>query len=196
MYVNFETLIADFITNSYGVVTDFLDNDLCAGLQANIVTLNEQKRLNLAAIGNDEKRKSDAQVRNDKIYWLDKSHGNASETQFLEQIEAFIVYLNTTCFTAITSYEFHYSLYEEGSFYLPHLDQFNNDGQRQFSMVSYLNADWLDANGGALLLHILPIPQKILPLRGTTVFFKSDTVLHEVLVTHSSRYSVTGWLKS
>lgn len=195
MDLNFETLIAGYIESSVGVVDHFLSDELCAALQVNVIALNNQQQLVLAEIGNDGKRKKDELVRNDKIYWLDKSHGNASETQFLEQMEAFIAYLNSTCFTAITSYEFHYSLYEAGSFYLPHLDQFKNHGQRQFSMVSYLNADWLDADGGELLLHLLPEQQLVSPQRGKTVFFKSDVVLHEVLITHARRFSVTGWLK-
>jgi SM-20-related protein len=100
-----------------------------------------------------------------------------------------------TCFTGITDYEFHYSLYETGSFYKKHLDQFKNNSNRQFSMISYLNADWLEADGGQLLIHSEGGQQKIDPVQGRTVFFKSDDLEHEVLVTNKRRLSVTGWLK-
>jgi SM-20-related protein len=37
--------------------------------------------------------------------------------------------------------------------------------------------------------------QAIAPIQGKTVFFKSDELQHEVLVTNERRFSVTGWLK-
>jgi SM-20-related protein len=37
--------------------------------------------------------------------------------------------------------------------------------------------------------------QKIAPEQGTTVFFKSNELQHEVLVTQQQRMSITGWLK-
>jgi len=55
---------------------------------------------------------------------LDRGHENEYENDFLDQIDDFIKYLNRSCFAGITSYEFHYSLYEIGSFYKRHLDQF------------------------------------------------------------------------
>jgi len=38
--------------------------------------------------------------------------------------------------------------------------------------------------------------QKISPTQGKTVFFKSNELVHEVLVTQNTRMSITGWLKS
>jgi Rps23 Pro-64 3,4-dihydroxylase Tpa1-like proline 4-hydroxylase len=50
--------------------------------------------------------------------------------------------LNATCYTGITDYEFHYTLYEKGSFYKKHFDQFRNNDSRQYSMIMYLNTNW------------------------------------------------------
>jgi hypothetical protein len=47
------------------------------------------------------------------IGWI-KKHNNEFENAFV-QIEAFISYLNESCFR-ITDYEFHYSLYEKVTF--------------------------------------------------------------------------------
>jgi SM-20-related protein len=47
------------------------------------------------------------------IGWI--KHNNEFENAFV-QIEAFISYLNESCFTGITDYEFHYSLYEKVTF--------------------------------------------------------------------------------
>jgi Rps23 Pro-64 3,4-dihydroxylase Tpa1-like proline 4-hydroxylase len=78
---------------------------------------------------------------------------------------------------------------------LPHLDQFQNSPSRKYSMISYLNSNWLPSDGGELLIQQENFNQKITPIQGKTVFFKSDELLHEVLVTQNTRMSITGWLK-
>ena len=193
---NFETLIATYIENKVGISEHFLSNTLANNLKLNLIALNTKSLLVEAGIGNAEKVSYDGAIRSDSIYWLDKKHNNAFENEFFAQIEEFILYLNRSCFAGITGYEFHYSLYESGDFYLKHLDQFKNNPSRKDSMISYLNADWQESDGGELLIHQLDNNQKIAPTQGKTVFFKSDELVHEVLVTQNTRMSITGWLKS
>ena len=193
---NFETLIATYIENKVGISEHFLSNTLANNLKLNLIALNTKSLLVEAGIGNAEKVAYDGAIRSDSIYWLDKKHNNAFENEFFAQIEEFILYLNRSCFAGITGYEFHYSLYESGDFYLKHLDQFKNNPSRKYSMISYLNADWQESDGGELLIHQLDNNQKIAPTQGKTVFFKSNELVHEVLVTHNTRMSITGWLKS
>lgn len=193
---NFETLIATYIENKVGISEHFLSNTLANNLKLNLIALNTKSLLVEAGIGNAEKVTYDGAIRSDSIYWLDKKHNNAFENEFFAQIEEFILYLNRSCFAGITGYEFHYSLYESGDFYLKHLDQFKNNPSRKYSMISYLNADWQESDGGELLIHQLDNNQKIAPTQGKTVFFKSDELVHEVLVTNNTRMSITGWLKS
>ena len=195
MEANFETLIASFIENNIGIDDDFLSADLCQHLKENMLTLNESDLMETAGVGNDGKMVFDNLIRNDKIYWLDKKHNNEFENAFLDQIDAFVAHLNKTCFTNIKSYEFHYSLYEIGSFYRPHFDQFEDDDKRQFSMVSYLNANWKNNDGGELQIYQNNNNQKISPIQGKTIFFKSHDLEHEVLVTNERRFSITGWLR-
>ena len=111
-------------------------------------------------------------------------------------MDAFILYLNTTCYTSITSYEFHYTMYEKGDFFKKHLDQFKNNDSRKFSFIIYLNQNWIAADGGELLIHHQHSEQHISPQNGKSVFFKSNELPHEVLITNKSRMSITGWLKS
>lgn len=193
---NFETLIATYIENKVGISEHFLSTTLANNLKLNLIALNTKSLLVEAGIGNAEKVSYDGAIRSDSIYWLDKKHNNAFENEFFAQIEEFILYLNRSCFAGITGYEFHYSLYESGDFYLKHLDQFKNNPSRKYSMISYLNADWQESDGGELLIHQLDNNQKIAPTQGKTVFFKSDELVHEVLVTQNTRMSITGWLKS
>ncbi|MCV9929446.1 2OG-Fe(II) oxygenase [Flavobacterium sp. LS1R49] len=193
---SFEALIATYIENKVGISEHFLSTELANNLKQNLLDLNAKSLLQDAGIGNSDKVTYDGAIRSDSIYWLDKKHNNAFENEFFVQIEAFIDYLNISCYAGITGYEFHYSLYETGDFYLKHLDQFKNNPSRKYSMISYLNADWKESDGGELLIHQLDNNQKISPTQGKTVFFKSDELVHEVLVTQNTRMSITGWLKS
>ena len=60
----------------------------------------------------------------------------------------------------------------------------------------YLNDEWKENDGGELCVHNEGNRQNISPLNGKSVFFKSNELEHEVLVTHKPRMSITGWLKS
>ncbi len=193
---SFEDLIATYIENKVGISEHFLSDELAMNLKQNLLTLNNENLLKNAGIGNSVIVSYDEAIRSDSIYWLDKKNNNAFENQFFLQIESFILYLNQSCYAGITSYEFHYSLYEKGDFYLKHLDQFKNNSNRKYSMISYLNSNWQKSDGGELLIHQLNNNQRISPTQGKTVFFKSDELFHEVLVTQNTRMSITGWLKS
>ena len=193
---SFEALIATYIENKVGISEHFLSTNLANNLKQNLIFLNQKSLLTEAGIGNSEKVTYDGAIRSDSIYWLDKKNNNQFENEFFIQIEAFIVYLNQSCYAGIPGYEFHYSLYESGDFYLKHLDQFKNNHSRKYSMISYLNSNWQETDGGELLIHQVNNNQKIAPTQGKTVFFKSDELVHEVLVTQNTRMSITGWLKS
>ncbi len=193
---SFEALIATYIENKVGISEHFLSTNLANNLKQNLIVLNQKSLLMEAGIGNSEKVSYDGAIRSDSNYWLDKKHNNAFENEFFAQIEAFIIYLNQSCYAGITGYEFHYSLYESGDFYLKHLDQFKNNPSRKYSMISYLNSNWQESDGGELLIHQADNNQKIAPTQGKTVFFKSDELVHEVLLTQNTRMSITGWLKS
>lgn len=195
MEKDFETLIAGFIENKVGISNHFLSNDLANHLKKNLLALFDEKLLVTAGTGNAEKLNHNSAVRSDSIYWLDRKNENQYENDFFDQVEDFIKYLNRSCYAGITGYEFHYSLYEIGSFYKKHLDQFQNNSSRQYSLISYLNADWIEGDGGQLMIHQPNNNQTISPTQGKTVFFKSNELVHEVLVTQQRRMSITGWLK-
>lgn len=192
---SFEALITTYIDSKVGISENFLTTDLSNNLRQNILNLQSKSLLKAAGIGNADMISYDSEIRSDSIYWLDKKHNDPFENQFFEQMEAFILYLNESCYTGITDYEFHYALYEEGDFYLQHLDQFKSNPSRKYSIISYLNPDWQISDGGELQIHQNGVDQKISPNAGKTVFFKSDELLHEVLLTNKTRMSITGWLK-
>lgn len=191
----FDLLINSYLDNNVGIDPGFLSEALSNGLMKNIQRLQEEGLMTVAGIGNNEKKDLNQQMRGDKIYWMDKNNNNIFETQFLQQVENFIVHLNSTCYAGINGYEFHYAVYEEGSFYRRHKDQFKNDSNRKFSLINYLNENWVEEDGGLLMVYEEGEAQKILPHAQTAVFFKSDEMEHEVTKANRSRMSITGWLK-
>lgn len=195
MQNTFNTLIDSFIDNKVGIAENFLSEALASHLKDNLNSLYAEKQLVAAGTGNEKVTVLNTLVRGDKIFWLDRSHNNAYENEFFDLMDDFVNHLNRTCYTGITGYEFHYTLYEKGSFYKKHLDQFRNDGSRQYSMIMYLNTDWQEKDGGELCIHHGDNLQNISPVNGKSVFFKSSELEHEVLVTNKSRMSITGWLK-
>lgn len=192
----FNRLIDSYINDKVGITENFLDKKLTSHLRENLKALYAQKQLVAAGVGNGSVVIQDAQIRSDKIYWLDRKHNDPFENELFDLIDRFISHLNETCYTGITGYEFHYTLYETGSFYKRHKDQFRNNKGRQFSMIMYLNEDWSENDGGALCIHHEGNSRKIMPLNGNCVLFKSSEMEHEVLITNKPRMSITGWLKT
>lgn len=195
MEKTFTVFIDSFIANKVGIVNDFLSTELAYHLKQNLKDLYQRQSMQAAGMGNDALISHNKRVRSDVIYWLDRKHNNLYENHFFDLIDRFVLFLNATCYTGITGYEFHYTLYEKGSFYKKHIDQFKNNGNRAYSMVMYLNEDWEQVDGGELCIHHEDRMQYISPTNGKSVFFKSSELAHEVLLTNEPRMSITGWLK-
>ncbi len=195
MNKQFDLLINSYLKNKVGIAPAFLTPELSLGLQQNIKQLQQQEMFTAAGIGNNDVKDIGQKMRGDKIYWLDESHENAFENEFLQQAQDFVDHLNRTCYAGINASEFHYAVYEEGSFYKRHIDQFKNDSNRKFSLITYLNENWQEENGGQLQIYNNDVVEQILPRSQTAVLFKSDETEHEVIRANRSRMSISGWLK-
>ena len=193
---NFDILINSFIDNKVVINDTFLSKLLSIQLKDNLTALYANKELKVAGTGNNVIVEKNKLFRSDMIYWLDRSHDNLIENSFLDIIDAFIIHLNESCYTGITGYEFHYALYEKGSFYKRHLDQFKNNDSRKYTMIMYLNDEWVENDGGELCIFHTDHEQQISPMGGKMIFFKSNELEHEVQVTNKPRMSITGWLKT
>ncbi len=191
----FDTIINSYLEDNIGIDSNFLSITLANGLHQNILQLQQDEQMQHANIGNDKIKDNNQKIRSDKIYWMDKSHNNAFENEFLQLAENFIEHLNSACYTGINAYEFHYAVYEEGTYYKRHKDQFKNNNSRKYSLINYLNHNWLEEDGGQLLVYQNDGVQKIQPQSQTAVFFKSSEMEHEVVLAHRQRMSITGWLK-
>ena len=192
----FDALIDGYLLDKVGISENFLNLALSKNLKENLVKLFEEKKLISAKTGIGNETNLNTAVRSDKIFWLDRIHENTHEIAFFDIMDEFVVYLNQTCYTGITSYEFHYALYEKGSFYKKHFDQFKSNASRQYTMIFYLNTDWKLADGGELCVYFKDSSQNISPTNGKSVFFKSSELEHEVLLSHAQRMSITGWFRA
>jgi SM-20-related protein len=190
-----DILIDSFLLDRVGISPDFLSKQLCIDLRDNLIRLFGDEEFHAASIGSARDAIEDKTQRTDMIYWLDRAHLDIYENTFFNLMDQFVAYLNSTCYTGITGYEFHYARYDVGSFYKKHLDQFRNNNSRKYSMIMYLNADWQLADGGELCVHQHGGIQRISPDSGKGVFFESSEIVHEVMLTHKVRMSITGWLK-
>ncbi|MFK7946637.1 MAG: 2OG-Fe(II) oxygenase [Saprospiraceae bacterium] len=196
MEQTFETIINSFLEHRVGQTDNFLNENLANHLKENLLLLFLEKQMKTAGIGNNTKFHKNKLIRSDVIYWLDRKHNNVHENLFFDLIDEFVTYLNRTCYSGITGYEFHYAYYDEGSFYKRHLDQFRDNQSRAYSMIMYLNADWQTKDGGELCIYHKDTTQIIAPINGKCVFFKSNELEHEVLLNHKPRMSITGWFKT
>ena len=191
----FNDLIDAYVADKVGVSENFLSVNLSKTLKSNLIELNKANKLLAAKTGNGDDTLLSPLVRSDKIFWLDRVHQNPAENAFLDLMDAFVLYLNKTCYTGITGYEFHYAMYEKGSFYKKHYDQFKSNASRQYTMIFYLNTDWTLTDGGELCVYLDGLPINITPTNGKSVFFKSSEIEHEVLLSNAQRMSITGWFK-
>ena len=195
----YEIIINDLLARQYSIVDSFFTEEEVALFRNSLLAKYEEDRFKKSAIGNRTNEEIDRSVRGDFILWINELQQTPAEQLFFEKINAFIAYLNRTCFLGILQKEFHYAIYPTGTFYKRHLDTFMNDDRRRLSVVCYLNeANWPASNGGELVIY--PEGKKeieILPLPGRIVFFESQILEHEVKpVKAGERLSITGWLKT
>ncbi|GAA4408691.1 2OG-Fe(II) oxygenase [Nibrella viscosa] len=196
----YETLIQGILENGYGVADDFLTADEMLPLASRLRARRAQGQFRTAGMGNQQVV-VEAQIRGDEIQWLSESDLTPDEAVFWQRVQAFMDYVNRTCYLGLRESEFHYALYPPGTFYKRHLDQFRTDSRRKLSVICYLNPDWEEHDGGQLAIYL---PQAagqertelVVPKGGRLVCFESGRLEHEVLPATRERLSLTGWLKT
>ncbi len=193
----FESFAVDVAERGYAIMDDFIDAAECKLLLIEMLDLRAQGLMHKAGIGRAAQLQRDETVRGDEILWIEKQILPTPTTQFLVQLEALIDYFNQSCFAGIRDYEAHFAAYAPGTFYKRHLDQFKGRGNRRFTFIFYLNADWLSGDGGELQIYIPSEGSEtsisITPISGRIVCFRSELFEHEVLPTLRFRNSITGW---
>ena len=138
----------------------------------------------------------DNQIRSDKILWI--TGESSSELKWIYFCNNLKEYLNRNLYLGLSSFESHFARYAKGDFYKRHLDAFKGQGNRIVSVVYYLNKEWIEDDGGELVIYGGDIPEsgkRVAPKFGTIIVFLSEEILHEVLSTNTNRLSIAGWFR-
>lgn len=197
----YDHIIDDIAKQGWSVQTDFLPGSLIEGLIEEELRLWKDDQFRKAQIGGGNQQQVHSEIRTDRIYWIDSNPANQAEPvrQYLEIIGTLRKAMNKSLFLSLRSFEAHFAVYPEGSFYKRHLDQFKDGQDRLISCILYLNPGWKKADGGLLRIYEntesnQPI-MEVIPEAGTFVCFRSDLIPHEVLKANRQRLSLTGWLR-
>jgi SM-20-related protein len=137
-------------------------------------------------------------IRNDLIYWVKPETHLPTEKIFIEQINFMMYQIKDYFRIGLDHFEAHYALYPQSHFYQRHSDQKKENNKRQFSFVYYLNPEWKPEYGGELVGYkgaSDEIEFSVFPYGGTLALFKSD-IEHEVRISNSARFSITGWMRT
>lgn len=189
-YLNWFDQLAD---NDFVVIDDFIRPELyhtIFNFFKDRIADDDLKRAGIGALGDYA---IDKKIRGDHVFWLDRKR-DKDLSEFYELVNELIEKLRRYCFLSISDFEFHLAHYPAGTFYKKHVDQFKGRNNRLISFVLYLNPQWKEGDGGELIIFDKDGEIKVEPLAGRLALFKSDIVKHEVAMTTTDRYSLTGWL--
>lgn len=197
-----ETLTRAIADPGYGVFPDFLSAETVADLTALIMEKIAADELERAGVGKGEAAKVRSEIRSDSIFWLEPGDPSPVTGAWLASMDGLCAHLRASLFLPVESYEGHLARYPANGFYKPHLDQHQQSLARQITIITYLNGDWSEDDGGLLRLYTDPVTGTsgghidVLPRAGTVVVFRSADFWHEVLASRRDRLSLTGWLRT
>jgi len=188
----YEKIVDGLVDNGYIIINDALQDEVSSDLLTRAKSIKKYKQAGISA---SESLHQDANRRRDKIVWLDDA--DEVERLYLDFTQGLREYINHSLYLGLSYYEAHFALYEKGDFYEKHLDAFRGSKNRIVTTVFYLNEEWGEEDGGALIIYDeanQPITT-VLPKANTLVVFLSDKFPHEVLPAKRKRHSIAGWFR-
>jgi SM-20-related protein len=155
--------------------------------------MHDADRLTPAGTGAD---RTMTRLRGDYTQWFLPEALSTAQRAFADRMDVLRVKLSRELLLGLVDNESHYAFYPVGAGYARHLDRLRDNDARVVSAVFYLNADWLDGDGGALRLHLADASfRDIYPRAGTLVLFLSAQFEHEVLPATRPRMSIACWMR-
>ncbi|MDC0087951.1 2OG-Fe(II) oxygenase [Akkermansiaceae bacterium] len=192
------TAVAD---TGYGVFRNLLSSSVqegLIGLMADKVAAEELVRAGVGAGGDMQVR---GEIRSDSIFWLDADDTAPAAMAWIKGMDTLSEHFRSQLFLPLVSYEGHLARYPATGFYKAHLDRHSKTLSREISIITYLNEEWQEGDGGQLRLYT-DVEKgvggpfiDVLPNAGTVVIFRSGAFWHEVLPSKKPRLSLTGWLR-
>jgi SM-20-related protein len=184
----------DFEKQGWAELREFITPEAALGIRTEIEEIQKLEGFRQASIGKHEQKAIDTSQRGDFISWIDPQNALANTRAYLDKVETLKDELNRYFYLGIRDYECHYAHYPPGSFYKKHVDRHKNGSPRRVSTVLYLNPEWKPADGGELVVYQSTDSSHLVEPRLATLAIFLSEMEHEVLVTHSDRMSITGWL--
>ncbi|MFC4699051.1 2OG-Fe(II) oxygenase [Glaciecola siphonariae] len=191
----FECIAQDILHQGFSVQKKALPLPLADILHYHLTNMPDNK-FSDAAIGRQLAQQQNTSIRSDEIAWINGD--SPAGTQWLKFTSELQIYLNRRLFLGLFSFESHFAHYAPGRFYKRHVDAFKGEANRVLSLVTYLNKDWNDADGGELVIYQNDKDKSgitVYPEYGTLTFFLSEQYPHEVKPAKRDRYSIAGWFR-
>lgn len=194
-----DAIADDLVAQGYSLVEDLVPLDLAAALTTRVAVLETAGALIAAGIGRGPRHHHTTAIRDAAIHWL--SLADPAEAAYLALMEGMRQAINARLFLGLFEYEGHFALYAPGGFYDRHLDAFGGARNRVLTIVSYLNPDWTEADGGALVVWPRgagaddPPVARLLPQGRSSLVFLSEESPHAVEPTRRRRVALPGWFR-
>ena len=196
MIKKIEKILNDLDQQGYSIQEDFFTSNLTNKLKETLSSLSEQDLLKQAGIGRKKDFHIEQSIRSDVISWFDEKMLSPSQEEFLKVTEQLQSAINERFYLGLFEFEVHFALYAPNAFYKRHLDQHKNQDSRVVTLISYLNENWEDDDGGELKIYLKNNKSlSVQPKAGTLVCFMSAEFEHEVLPAKRERASLTGWFR-
>lgn len=190
----------EVLQSGISVYPGALSPKLTTALREEADSLWEEDAFRFARVGAGQDKRLSPETRSDRVCWWGDGEPSQAQAAYLAFLERLRTEINQRTFLGLFDWEGHYAVYLAGTFYRRHLDVFAKAPGRQITVIAYLNQDWQPNDGGQLRLYLdREDPERFVdvpPLGGTVVAFESARFYHEVLMSHSTRHSVTGWFRT
>lgn len=191
-----ENILHDIEQQGWSVQEDFFSKKLINQLNETLSSFREKGILKKAGIGRKNDFHIEQAIRSDEISWFDDENINAAQKEYLDIANQLQQAINQCFYLGLHELEVHFALYSPNAFYKRHLDQHKNQDTRVVTLITYLNENWTNEDGGQLQLYLNNGKTvSVLPKAGTVVCFLSADYEHEVLPAKRERASLTGWFR-
>jgi len=192
-----ENILNDLDQQGWSVQEKFFTSELTHNLKDTLSSFREQGLLKQAGIGRKNNFHIEQSIRSDEIKWFDENSTNEYQKEFLKISHQLQDAINQRFYLGLFELEVHFALYAPNAFYKRHLDQHKNQDTRVITLITYLNENWEDEDGGELQLYLKNGKTiSVFPKAGTVVCFFSADYEHEVLPAKRERMSLTGWFRN
>lgn len=186
-----------WIDQKFLVIDQGVPDQICQEVFDRAQQVYSQNLMKPALIGRAQSREIFSEIRSDQIFWLEKNDPELLLwNRFRDELQNF---LNQELFLGLRDFEGHLAHYGSGQKYEAHIDQSPQKsplhGERVVTWLLYLNPSWQPGDGGELCIHRDSQNILIEPLWGRCLLFQSQEILHSVIASNKSRWSLTGWFR-